>query len=227
MSRFPNELALRLLGARRIESLPIYAIDFSAWDRAMAAVRKTSRQQRKSIAVVARLVPEKNLATALRALSSDPALRDGIRVTVVGDGPARAELEALARQGSLACDFLGARPRSEVGAVVGSADALWLPSTREPWGIVVCEALGLGVPVIATPAVGSAVSLAGLSRGVVLSASPSQTDLAGALRVFLQSSRELSTAAIASAPLVRQLYAMPNVVSKLVALLRELTGGAS
>lgn len=222
-----NELALRLLGAKRVETLPTYAIDFDVLDEARTRAPAPSQDAGKSIAIVARMVEAKNLAAAIKALSSEPAIRDHVRVSLVGDGPLRAELQSLARARELSCEFLGALPRAEVGAVIGHSHALLLPSTSEPWGIVVCEALGLGIPVIATPAVGAAISLAGHSRGVLLSASPSEIDLANALRAFLASAEELKAAAISSAPTVRQRFSLPTVASGLVALLQELVARQS
>jgi glycosyltransferase involved in cell wall biosynthesis len=224
-----NELALRLLGAKRVETVPTYAIDFGALDEARARAPAPSPDPRKSITIVARMVEAKNLAVAIEALSSDPAIRDHVRVSLVGDGPLRSELQSLATARKLPCEFLGALPRAEVGAVVGHSDALLLPSVSEPWGIVVCEALGLGIPVIATPAVGAAVSLAGYSRGVLLSASPSEVDLANVLRTFLTNAEELKAAAISSATFVRRRFSLPAVTSSLVTLLQELVArsGAS
>jgi glycosyltransferase involved in cell wall biosynthesis len=221
-----NELALRLMGARRVETLPTYAIDFGAFDEARAREPGPGSDVRKRITIVARMVEAKNLSVAIQALSSDRAIREQVRLSLVGDGPLLSELQSLARMRKLDCEFLGALPRAEVGAVIGHSDALLLPSTHEPWGIVVCEALGLGIPVIATPAVGAATSLAGYSRGVLLSASPSEVDLANALRTFLASAEELKAAAISSAPIVRQRFSLPAVAGGLVTLLQECVAKA-
>jgi len=218
-----NELALRLLGARRIELLPAYAIDFEALDRARAQAPPVSPGESRRIVVVARLVEVKNLVSAVDAISADSALRAQVTLSFVGDGPLRSQLQAHAHQRHVRAEFLGALPRSQVGAVIGHSDALLLPSTREPWGIVVCEALGLGVPVIASPAVGAAVSLAGCAGGVVVAASPSVADLATAMRDFVERSDALTDAAKRSAARIRQLYALPNVAMRLATLLRGLT----
>jgi glycosyltransferase involved in cell wall biosynthesis len=218
-----NELALRLLGARRVEFLPAYAIDFEALDRARDQVPAASPGDSKRVVVVARLVEVKNLASAIDAISADSALRAQITLSFVGDGPLRSELQTRAHERQVQAEFLGALPRSQVGAVIGHSDALLLPSTREPWGIVVCEALGLGIPVIASPAVGAAVSLAGHTGAVVVADSPSVVDLATAIRAFLARSDALTDAAQRSAARIRQSYALPDVAVRLGALLRELT----
>jgi glycosyltransferase involved in cell wall biosynthesis len=58
-------------------------------------------------------------------------------------------------------EALGHVPRNELPALYAAADALVLPSIptatfREPWGLVVNEAMHQGTPVIASDAVGAA-----------------------------------------------------------------------
>ena len=217
-----NELALRLLGARRIELVPPYAIDFEALDRARAQAAAVGPHEARRVVVVARLVEAKNLGSAINAISADADLRAQVTLTFVGDGPLRSELQARAHERQVQAEFLGALPRSQVGAVIGHSDVLLLPSIQEPWGIVVCEALGLGVPVIASPAVGAAVSLAGCTGAVVVADSPSVPDLTMAVRTFLARFDAFADAAKRSAARIRQIYALPNVAIRLAALLRTL-----
>jgi glycosyltransferase involved in cell wall biosynthesis len=219
-----NELALRLLGARKVVLLPVYAIDYAALERAREQAPAFSSAERQLV-IVARQVEVKNLAAAIEAVSSDPELREGLMLSFVGDGPLRPSLEALARRLRVKTRFLGALPRPQVGAALGHADALLLPSTCEPWGIVVCEALGMGIPVIASPAVGAATSLAGQTGAIVVARSPSEPDLAEALRDFLRKSDQLTAAARSSAPRIRQLYSLPDVAARLAGLLEDLARG--
>jgi len=221
-----NELALRLLGARSIRRLPIYAIDFDAFDQARDGTPAVIPGELKRLAIVARLVEAKNLAGAIEAVSSDAELRNGVMLSFVGDGPLRADLEVLARRRQVKAEFLGAVPRSQVGATLARADALLLPSTQEPWGIVVCEALGMGIPVVASPAVGAAISLAGDTNAVIVASSPSVPDFANSMRTFLSRAGELTVAARRSASRVRREYSLPDVTQRLVALLQQVTAGA-
>ncbi|HJZ55541.1 MAG TPA: glycosyltransferase family 1 protein [Gemmataceae bacterium] len=69
---------------------------------------------------------------------------------VVGDGPARAELE---RQYPDAV-FLGYRKGQALGEVYAAADLFVFPSKTDTFGIVVIEALASGLPVAAYPATG-------------------------------------------------------------------------
>jgi glycosyltransferase involved in cell wall biosynthesis len=44
-------------------------------------------------------------------------------------------------------------------AVIASSSAFILPSVKEPWGVVLAEAMGCGLPAIATQACGAAIDL--------------------------------------------------------------------
>jgi glycosyltransferase involved in cell wall biosynthesis len=99
-----------------------------------------------------RLVPQKALGVALRAV----ARNEGVRLLLVGDGPERAKVEALAREVGLdgRARFLGARPRAAVFELLRAADASLLSSHWESFGLVVAEALAVGTPVVAAAAGG-------------------------------------------------------------------------
>jgi teichuronic acid biosynthesis glycosyltransferase TuaC len=94
--------------------------------------------------IVSRLIPSKNVSTALHAL----ALLDGLSVIVVGDGP---ELPALRAQFP-AVRFTGRLPRPQALTFIAAADAVVSASTEEGAPSVVREARALGVPVIALEA---------------------------------------------------------------------------
>ena len=73
----------------------------------------------------------------------------------VGEGPLRAELEALAKSlgVSRAVRFLGFR--RDVADLMNAVDVMALPSHREPFGIVYVEAALLGKPCLACAAGGA------------------------------------------------------------------------
>jgi glycosyltransferase involved in cell wall biosynthesis len=95
---------------------------------------------------VGRLVPYKGCDMAIRAAA--PALRQGrLRLTVVGDGPQRPALEALAAAEGVsdAVRFVGRAVPAEVHRHYAASDLLLFPSVREFGGGVVLEAMTCGV----------------------------------------------------------------------------------
>jgi glycosyltransferase involved in cell wall biosynthesis len=69
---------------------------------------------------------------------------------VVGDGPARADLERAHPNAR----FLGALSGEALAAVYASADVFVFPSLTDTFGIVLLEALASGLPVAAFPVTG-------------------------------------------------------------------------
>lgn len=106
---------------------------------------------------VGRLVPVKNLACLIRAMSRLP--RDQRPwLAFAGDGPLRGELEAMVIAASLDADvrFLG--ERADATVLMQAADFLVLPSLQEGMSNALLEAMAAGCPVIAS-AVGGNVEL--------------------------------------------------------------------
>ena len=94
-----------------------------------------------------RLSPEKGLATLLRAVAKCP----DVRLDIAGDGPQRAELEALSAQLGLGerVRFLGFMRGQPLTELVNGCKAVVLPSEwyeNGPYSVM--EALAAGKPVI-------------------------------------------------------------------------------
>jgi glycosyltransferase involved in cell wall biosynthesis len=99
---------------------------------------------------VARLTPEKDLATLLCASAEALTREPDFRLEIAGDGPLRGELEELA--GSLG---LGERVRflgqvDDVAGLLGRAGLLVLSSVKEGVPLTLLEAMARGLPVVAT-----------------------------------------------------------------------------
>lgn len=95
-----------------------------------------------------RLTPEKGLDLLLQA-----AARTGCAVRLVGDGPHRTELQALAADLGIPAEFQKPVPPAQVAAAMRQVDALVLPSRTTPvwqeqFGRVLAEAMACGVPVV-------------------------------------------------------------------------------
>lgn len=105
-----------------------------------------SHRERYAI-FVGRLSPEKGIATILKAWEQ---LGD-IPLRIVGDGPERAELEAVCREKKLNVQFTGNVPRMQVFTHLQRARLLVFPSiTYESFGMGIIEGYASGVPVVAS-----------------------------------------------------------------------------
>lgn len=72
-----------------------------------------------------------------------------VGLTIVGDGPRRASLEAQAHRLGLDVRFTGAIARQEVREVLGASDVFVLASKEEAFGLAAVEARAVGLPVVA------------------------------------------------------------------------------
>lgn len=78
----------------------------------------------------------------------------------VGEGELRSSMEEyVSRRGIPNVRFVGFKNQTEVSRYYAIGDIFVLPSGYEPWGIVINEAMGFGLPVITTDAVSAAVDL--------------------------------------------------------------------
>ncbi|KQM63486.1 alpha-mannosyltransferase [Sphingomonas sp. Leaf17] len=92
---------------------------------------------------VGRIAIEKNVAAFLE--SRVPGTK-----VVIGDGPARADLERRFP----AAIFLGVKTGADLAAAYAAADVLVFPSRTDTFGLVMIEALACGTPVAAYPVAG-------------------------------------------------------------------------
>ena len=99
---------------------------------------------------IGRLSIEKGLFDLLEAFSLVHAKFLAARLNLVGAGPLEDALkQQIAKLGlGDAVTLLGARALHEVVPLLYRSVALVLPSSREPWGLVVNEALSYGCPVV-------------------------------------------------------------------------------
>lgn len=92
---------------------------------------------------VGRVSAEKEIDKIKPVLESIP----DARLAIVGNGPAREELETLFADTNT--NFVGYLHGQELGAAYASADAFVFPSSTETLGLVLLEAMAAGCPVVA------------------------------------------------------------------------------
>jgi glycosyltransferase involved in cell wall biosynthesis len=101
---------------------------------------------------VGRLAPEKNLGLLLDAFLALRQKVPAARLVLVGDGPARAELQRRCPEAV----FAGAQTGQALAQHYASADLFLFPSLTETFGNVTPEAMASGLPVVAFRAAAAA-----------------------------------------------------------------------
>lgn len=108
------------------------------------------------ILFVGRLLPGKGLALLFKSLATLRAEGRDVRLTIIGDGPARGDLEASVRAEGVSevVSFLGAVGQDEIRDYFARADIFCLPSFAEGIPVVVMEAMAMELPVVTTRIMG-------------------------------------------------------------------------
>jgi glycosyltransferase involved in cell wall biosynthesis len=112
--------------------------------------------------IVARLVPKKNLSAAIKAYNIYRSNSQGSprELHIFGSGQLEGELlHLISRLDISGVRLFGFVQAPEVAAALGKALALILPSTEEQWGLVINEALAMGLPILCSDNVGARDSL--------------------------------------------------------------------
>ena len=142
------------LPAERVELVPHYLPD-------SAFAHHSRADEGLHALVAARLSPEKGIDTAIEA-----SAQAAVPLRIAGEGPQRAELEALAARLGAPVKFLGRLDREALGRELAAAAMLLLPSRYHEFaGYAALEAMAAGVPVVVS-ALGAPPELAGEERSV-------------------------------------------------------------
>ena len=96
-----------------------------------------------------RLSAEKKPHRSLTTLATLRAQGLPVRLVVAGDGPLRESLERIATRDGLPVTFAGfLRGRTDLAALLATADAAIAPGPAETFGLAALEALACGTPVV-------------------------------------------------------------------------------
>jgi teichuronic acid biosynthesis glycosyltransferase TuaC len=108
-------------------------------------------QRGDEILIVGNLLVSKGHELVLRAMRQLEASFPQLRCRIIGEGPDRVRLEALARELGIArrVQFEGRKSRAEVADAMRACSVFVLPSRHEGLGCVYLEAMACGKPVMA------------------------------------------------------------------------------
>ncbi|MGA2107525.1 MAG: glycosyltransferase [Syntrophorhabdales bacterium] len=190
-----SEELRRLLVRWCVSSRRVYllrnAVDAVYDPKQFAAARQETRrafgvtEEEILLGSCGRLSAEKGLANLVEAGSSLLAAGLPVKILLIGDGPERLKLERLAMSGNLRerCMFSGFR--EDVLALLPAIDVFVLPSLTEGTPMALLEAMGQGIPVVAT-AVGEVPAIVTNDRNGILVKPGQVAQIAGAVRRIVE-----------------------------------------
>ena len=137
--------------ARRFDFAQHVVVEPNAALDPVPASTVAPRSEQRTALFVGRLIHWKGVRLAVHVLAHP--LASTWRLTFVGEGSERAEIERLARELGVEdrVELTGHLPREDVVARYATADALLFPSFRDQAGWVVAEASAAGCPVVCLP----------------------------------------------------------------------------
>jgi glycosyltransferase involved in cell wall biosynthesis len=174
------------------------------------------------------MVPVKRLDLLYRGLQATARLKPAhtFEWHHIGDGPTRAQIEALAQAtnpSNLTCHFWGRLQNEEVMAFYKNhpIDFFMNVSASEGIPLSIMEAQSCGIPVIAT-AVGGNPEIVSEETGHLLSPNPTPTEIAAAISTILDTPQALSQKRLASRAMWQTTYNADANYSAFAARLKSL-----
>jgi glycosyltransferase involved in cell wall biosynthesis len=163
----------------------------------------------------AKLPSYRMLAAALAGLRDLPW-----NLSIVGDGPARAEVAAAFADHPDRVRFLGAQPPAEVAHLLGRSDLFVWPAIDEAFGLVFLEAQACGVPVVGADSPGVSSVVAAGRTGLL----PPLGDIdafAAATRTLIVDRELRARMARHASAYVREQHDLPLAAARLDAIVRR------
>ena len=194
----------------------------NAPDRGAARDRLGMPRDVPVVAIVARLVPVKNVSLFLQAMTVVPAPAVAL---VVGDGELRAVLEAESAALGLGtrCRFVGWQ--RDIASVYAAADVVALTSRNEGSPVSVIEAMAAGRAVVCT-AVGGVPDVVRPGTGVLVPAGDAVA-LAAAVTALLSDPARRAEFGAAGREAVHPAYDASRLVSDMTRLYDSVLQGSS
>jgi glycosyltransferase involved in cell wall biosynthesis len=203
------------IAPHRVRLIP-NAVDVGAFDDVNAS--RENRRSHFQAVFVGRLGREKGVLDAVRAIAWLPK---DVSLSVVGEGPARAEAEALAREHGIESRvrFHGLQP--DVRQYLEQASVLLLPSHSEGTPRVVMEAFAAGLPVVASDIPGVRVLVTNESTGL-LSRVGDPRSVASAIQRFYDDPTLARRCALSARRLIAERFSAERLVGDLIREYRDV-----
>jgi glycosyltransferase involved in cell wall biosynthesis len=168
------------------------------------------------------LIERKGVAGLIEAMAAVRRRHPEYRLVLIGDGPQRAELVALAARRGLAdaVRFTGSLAPAEVARWMRRAELFVLPSLEEGQGVALLEALASGTPCVGG-AVGGIPEMLDPGWGTLVAPGDPQA-LAGAVLELLGDPDRRRAMGRAAASAVRDRYDWPVLARRILAVYADV-----
>jgi len=176
---------------------------------------------------VGRLHEQKGVDVLLRSFGELRRLRPGERLSLrlVGEGPARAKLLAIARQLDISRDVEFVGPRDDVPELLDQSDIFVLPSRAEGLSNALLEAMSVGLPIVASKVPGNDDVIDHDQNGLLFTAED-PTSLTSELMRLLDDARLRESIGGRARLTVEEKYGMRHVAQQYIQLYEELVPGS-
>jgi glycosyltransferase involved in cell wall biosynthesis len=185
-----------------------------------------ARDSRTEIIFVGQLIHRKGVDLLIEAMRPLFAEYDDLHLALIGTGEKAAALERQAAASGVQhrISFEGIKSSGRIQERLQSSDLLVLPSRWDGWGMVVNEALSIGVPALVSSQCGASDLIQHGINGYVFR-SESVEDLRDCLRDFLNRKKEWAAMRAAARNTGRTVLA-EAAAPYLVECLRHMTGAS-
>jgi len=167
------------------------------------------------VTFISRLVWEKNLSVYIDAVKQMESKDKRIKALIVGDGPARNQMQEMLPEGV----FTGFLDGNELAKAYAGSDLFLFPSDTETFGNVTLEAMASGLPVLVADATGSRSLVEDGVNGYTLPAESAGAFADKALSII--SSKKRMEAMSRSSRQMAQKYSWENVNKQLLEYYHE------
>jgi glycosyltransferase involved in cell wall biosynthesis len=172
---------------------------------------------------VSRLSPEKDHANLISAFSMVASGDEDCRLLIVGDGPARGELERMAENLVPGGKVIFAGFREDTAACLSAIDLFIQPSLEEGLSLTILEAAASGTPIVTTPVGGTPEILTAGAEAVMVQPG-NNGELASAMEEFLEDRERFELMAGEAAREVRERFSLSGMENNYRELYRRVTG---
>lgn len=157
----------------------------------------------------------------VQAVQAQPALHARLRLVMVGDGPLRAQAQALLDAAGLGALAWLPGERADVPDVMRGLDCFVLPSLAEGISNTILEAMASGLPVLATDVGGNADLVAAGETGQIVPAADVQA-LSEALQALAADPARTAAMGVAGRGRAERLFSLPAMVAAYQGLYERL-----